>query len=115
MKKLATFALGGFLLATPTAAQSPEAFISNMMDMMQQAQSDRWDRDYDRSRYREDYYRDYERGNTYGGSYGQDSGPRYGFSDGDRHYDRRSGTVREYRDGKDYCYMRGDRRNGWSC
>ena len=126
MKKLVILAVSGLLLAAPAAAQ--DRLDRDIDQLRGYGQYDRYD-GYDR--YRSNSYDSYgrygqyggyrtyddryDRPNSWGGSYRQEPGPRYGYSDGDRQYDRRTGIVRLYRDGSDYCFYRGDRRNGWSC
>ena len=135
MKMLGFLALGGFLAIAPAGAQDR---LDRDIDQLRgysthgaessyygsndgydryrgQRHSDRIGNDDDRyGRY--DYGRyDQDRANSWGSSYRQEPRPLPGYDNGDRQLNRRSGIVREYRRGKDYCYYRGDPGNGWAC
>ena len=116
MKTFAILALGGLLLATPTAAQDRwDRDLDQMRGYGQYHQYDPYSRSDRYDRYGQ-YRSDYDRPNTWGGSYsGDDVVRRYGRDGTVRDVDRSSGVVREYRKGNDYCYYRGDYRRGWSC
>ena len=144
MKKLAILAFGSLLLAAPVTAQdrldrdmdalrgygTHDAYRSDFYDRSRnhgRYDGYNW---YGRSggtdRYWSDrYYDPYPSANTWGGSYsgpaysgqayGSDGGPKPGFRHGETSFDRRTGIAREYRDGKDWCYYRGDYHRGWVC